>query len=239
MNTTTAKDYFLTYWKYLAIVVLLLILVLQCNSNNQELSNAKSNEKKAKDLVEQANTNVQHAIAEADVRELKYKDTIAFLDKQNQKHVSDILDLSKQSKIRNINIQKYTTSEISQFFSNRYKGVVPQIDKGIVLNDTISKNVIIDVTAYDSCKERVFDLNGIIYNDSLIFKQKDNLYKSEQDKNKMFLKSISEFNTADSLNKTAIKDITKAYKRERNKKNLWKLGTVGAVAVILKMLLIK
>lgn len=229
--TEINKEFFINNWSKIAVVILLILLTVKCNENNDNIIEAKFQKQEAEkhlqnaNLFEQKNNYLQE-------KELKYLDTIALLETKNKEVVYKIIEVKEKGKTEIERIKKFKSSEIAEYIQKRYKTNQDKaytIDKGTVLSDTIAKKVIIEITEGDTCSEEVYGLNEIIFNNNEIINQKDNIILNSKEQNTNLLSAIDEYKIANELKSNALKNTEKAFKKEKNKKNIYKITTILAI----------
>ena len=218
-------------WKNIALILLVLFVFFQCNSNEVAFAEAKFQKKEAEkhlanaELFQQKNESLIE-------KETKYLDTIANLEKKNSEVKTKIIEVKRKGAIEIERVKKFKSSEIAKYIQDRYKtdqNNVATISNGTIISDTIAKKMIVEVTEGDICQEEVFGLNEIIYNDKEIFKQKDGIISNVKEQNVNLLSAIEEYKKADELKSNALENTEKAFKKERFKKNFWKGTTVVVI----------
>ncbi len=216
--------------KITVLALLLMVLAQRCENSKLEIAsaidkkdaktskeNALAFEKKAKNLAE---------------KEVKYKDTIAFLDKQDQKHVAEILENKTQVVYLKEKVKEFKSTEIANYIKDYYKAQGSQVfttNLGTVVKDTIGKAIITDLIDRDGLKVE----NGLL---NQRIEVKDSTINTYQNYVDLKSKQIEALQSANSENKkateyteNALKNTEKAFKKEKLKTNLWKLIGVGAL----------
>jgi len=226
-------DFLKSNWKNIALILLVLFVFFQCNSNSEILAEAKFQKEQAEKHLANAEMFQQknNYLIE---KESKYLDTIASLEKKNSEIKTKIVEVKRKGAIEIEKIKKFKSSEIAKYIQDRYKtdqNNVSTASNGTIISDTIAKKIIVEVTEGDICQEEVFGLNEIIYNDKKIFEQKDGIISNVKEQNVNLLSAIDEYKAADELKSNALENTEKAFKKEKNKKNFWKLTAIGIGAV--------
>lgn len=226
-------NFFKSNWKNIALILLVLFVFYQCNGNSEVLAEAKFQKKEAEkhlanaEMFEQKNNYLIE-------KEAKYLDTIASLEKKNSEVKNKITEIKHKGVVEIEKIKKFKSSEIAKYIQDRYKtdqNNVSTATNGTTISDTIAKKIIIEVTEGDVCQEEVFGLNEVIYNNEKIIEQKDGIISNVKEQNVNLLSAIDEYKAADELKSNALKNTEKAFKKEKNKKNFWKLTAIGIGAV--------
>jgi hypothetical protein len=226
-------DFLKSNWKNIALILLVLFVFFQCNSNSEVLAEAKFQKEQAEKHLANAEMFQQknNYLIE---KESEYLDTIASLEKKNSEAKTKIVEVKRKGVIEIEKIKKFKSSEIAKYIQDRYKtnqNNVSTVSNGTNISDTIAKKMIVEVTEGDICQEEVFGLNEIIYNDKKIFEQKDGIISNVKEQNVNLLSAIDEYKAADELKSNALENTEKAFKKEKNKKNFWKLTAIGIGAV--------
>ena len=231
ITPTSIGNFLKSNWKNIALILLVLFVFYQCNSSSEAIAEAKFQKKEAEKHL--ANAELFQQKNEALIeKEAKYLDTIANLESKNNDVRKQIVIVKEKGKVEIERIKKFKSSEIAKYIQDRYKtdqNNVATTSNGTIISDTIAKKMIVEVTEGDICNEEVFGLNEIIYNDKEIFKQKDGIISNVKEQNVNLLSAIEEYKKADELKSNALENTEKAFRKERNKKNIYKITTVLAV----------
>lgn len=224
------KDLFSKYWKHVAIVILLLFVFFQCNSNHSlEVTNA--------DLKSQVETNKQLAdiyiqkndyLAEV---EEKHNDTIEALKKEISITKSKIIEVQKNTKTAIAKVKKFNRTENTEYIAQRYdaQNSVKQNEFGTNIADTITNKIIVELAEKDSLKEELIYTNDVLFDTERLSFQKDEIIKIGKQKEVNLLIGISELNKAIETQEKIIKNTEKQVKREKAKKTFWKLTTLAVL----------
>jgi len=203
-------------WKNIALILLVLFVFFQCNSNEVALAEAKFQKKEAKKHL--ANAELFQKKNEALIeKEIKYQDTIASLEIKNSEVKTKIVEVKRKGAIEIERVKKFKSSEIANYIKSRYKALETEVvttQQGTNISDTIAKKMIVEVTEGDICQEEVFGLNEVIYNNEKIIEQKDGIISNVKEQNVNLLSAIDEYKAADELKSNALKNTEKAFKKE-------------------------
>lgn len=216
-------------WSKIAVVILLLLLAFQCNSNidlktatndlkiqaNQNLTNAKLFEQKYNALVE---------------NDAKYIDSIKVLKDKEKVLIAErkVIYIATQGKIAEV--RKFKSAEIAKYIQKRYKTDSTEVKTekfGTCVNDTIAKGILVELQEKDGCYEIVDNLSREIANKEKIEKQKDGLLSNSKEKELNLLSAIDNYKSANELKDNALKNTETMLKHEKIKKNLWKIVSVA------------
>jgi len=228
-------------WSKIAVVVLLLLLAFQCNSNS-ELQVA------TKDLKKQADQNIANAklfeqkynsLVEKDA---KYNDTISKLKEKEKSLIAERKVIYVNTNKRISEIRKFKSAEIAKYIQKRYKTDSTEVKTnafGTNVNDTIAKSILVELQEKDGCVEVVDNLSREIANKEKIDKQKDGLLSNAKEKELNLLSAIDNYKSANELKDNALKNTETMLKHEKNKKNLWKIISVGVLTGATYLLITK
>jgi len=215
----------------ITIVILLLLVAFQCNSNHELTVASASDKKEAKKHKDNAEKFEKEAKNLAE-KEIRYKDTIAFLNKQDQKHVAEILENKTQVVYLKEKVKEFKSTEIANWVKDYYKAQGSQVfttNLGTVVKDTIGKAIITDLIDRDGLKVE----NGLL---NQRIEVKDSTINTYQNYVDLKSKQIEALQSANSENKkateyteNALKNTEKAFKKEKLKTNFWKLIGIGAL----------
>ena len=136
--------------------------------------------------------------------------------------------LSKTTKAKLGDLRHYSTTDNTNYFKERYNETtsVIQVENGTILKDTVSKKVISDLIVGDASKAEVKILREIVVIEKTKFKFADKTIDSLN----LGLETVTNrYELANSEKDKAISKTEQAFKRERNKKNFYKLTTLMAV----------
>ena len=224
MDKIIIKDFLLKYWKHILIAVLIVLLFNECNRLDTALADAKDSKAKAKYYLLQA----RFIKNEMNKRQVAYLFKISELEKANDKNEVLLVNLTKKVNVKISEIKRYNTSDIANYYKDRYllKNNIETLKNAIILKDTVSRLVISDLVVGDGAKAEVKILRNVVSNEKIKFI----LASTEIDSLRLGLESVSKnYELANTEKDNALKLTEKAYKRERNKKNIWKITTLATV----------
>ena len=231
-------------WQKVTLIGLVLIafscLFLKC-SNEENNRTAIALDKKKIEKAQQENISLIHNIDLLKSREQKFNDTISFLDKQNQSHVTDILNLSKQIIVKQAEIKRYSSSDIANYFKDNYNvpEAVKTTSEGTCLKDTVSRLVINDIVAGQGAKAELKITRNILGNTNKIVSSKDSLLNLKQGQINNFGQILSKRDTIDAFKDNMLKNTQSIVSKERLQKNIWKIATIGLAGLLAKMIILK
>jgi len=230
INLTTVKDNFLKYAPYLAIVFMFLYFT-QCGGNKEaefatERQNLKKEsadfEKKAKEYLVRAKV--------LETKEVFYKDTIAFLDKQNVKKQLENIILHKEKEILLTKVKMLNSGEIAQAYKERYHTAdIKTTEAGTVLPDHVAKENLSELITFDATKKELRNTNEMLTNTQEIVAQKDSLNANCEAQNANLYLAIDEKDKARASDRAVIKSVEKSLRREKIKTLTWKTITVAVI----------
>jgi hypothetical protein len=210
-------------WQVIVITLLLLVLLFQCESNKQpSLANDnKVNAENKLQLARQYQKQINKLVADYDA-------TINALNRRNNEVENDLDKLRQKQKAKLIVVKHYNTNDIAKYYIELYnapKGVKTVLG-GVELKDTVSRLVINDLILGQGYKFESKFLKAKLS----IANEKFNVANKTIDTLKINISSISTaYEDANKSKDLAIKDIEKQVKKERRKKNLYKITTVAAI----------
>ena len=222
MDKIILKEYFLKYWKWGVIILLAILLFNQCNRSTELIADAKKSKENAKEYL------VKARLAQSNLQGItaKYETKIDSVVKIEQMYKLQLSQNSKTTEAKLSDIKHYSTTDNTNYFKDRYNDTanVIQVENGTTLKDTISKKVISDLVVGDGAKAEVKILRNVV-------KTKDDKFElcnTTVDSLKLGIETISKnYEDANSEKDKALSDTEKAFKRERRKKNAWKVITGG------------
>ena len=205
------------------VIVALLIWLKGCNNTDKtlfQIKNAKKEVLEAKKLVKVLTKKVE--VSEKEIT--KYKDTLVFLDSQNQKHLATIDELSKQRNVSNKEMKKYTLDGISGFIAKRYNSEksVFKIDNGITIKDSIPLKIALELNDYDYTQKLLTENEKIlkIVNEKSFVKDSIISLQDNQKKNLKFAIDTQSFTIDNQEN--IIKDQFNVIRKEKRKNIFYK-----------------
>lgn len=219
----------LKHWSKIALVIVSFFLWKSCKSG--ELSTVKIEEHKKRE--KQYISDAKKIEYEKDL----FKDTIKFLEAQNQKRQTEVVDLTKKLKSKISDIKKYNSSDIANYYKDRYKlpNEIKTTNLGTALTDKVARLNITDLVIGDGAKSELKITKNILLNTQIIVVQKDSIIKITETQNSLLILANNESNEA--FNKQG-KDAEKSLKAQKNKTLFWKT-TTGAVIIGAGYLLLK
>lgn len=219
------KDYLKKYLPYFVIVVLLLLLMVKCN-NTETLETEKAvleykikeSEYKISEKVKQ-NDSIQKNI-------LKFKDTIAFLDLQNQKKQAEIAKLHEEKRNKKAEVSTYNNDQLVKFYIDRYKAnnQVFKTTKGLELETTIAKSVALDLTDYDYVDKLLIETTEMLGTEKTASILKDSVINSLEYKEKNLNFVVKEKSNVIDNQEDLIKNQEKSLRKEKRKNTLYKFA---------------
>ena len=225
-------------WTFIVILILLVLVMFQCH-RQPVLANDVSKQK-----IENANNKInelakQNANIENQKELLKIENDKLESDNVGLQNVID--DLKVVTKTKTDKVKTFTKADIALFYDKRYNlpSEVKTTANGMELSDTIAK---LNITELDNCDATFSELNTtkqILENTTKEVVVKDSLWHMTTKQYNNANMALGQKDIVIDTQKQQVADSQKQFKSERVKKNIWKIGTFGALAVILKMILIK
>ena len=231
MKLLDLKPVFLKYWKELTILILLITCATQCNSNS-DLDTKLFNLEKEKTKSE---INVQHYLDlnnSLKNKVVNYEKEISNLQKVNKEKELVLLKIKETTKSKLTKVNTYKTSDVKQYFEDRYKVVdIPLQAKGVVLKDSISYLVIQDLIIGDSSLEELKITNEILINEKEQSIQKDSIINIQKQQIKNSDNIIIEKDNINELTQTQLNKTVKTLNTERKLKGVWKYIAIGTTII--------
>lgn len=217
------KDYCKKYLPYIIIVVLLLLLMVKCNNTDK----LKVEKEVLKTKVEESNKKVSILLKKNDSISktiIKFKDTIAFLDVQNQKKQAEIAKLHEERRRGKEEVSKYSNDQLVKFYIDRYKAnnQVFKTNKGVELETTIAKSVALDLTDYDYVDKLLVETTEMLGTEKTASILKDSVINSLELKEKNLNFVVKEKSNVIDNQEDLIKNQEKSLKKEKKKNTLYK-----------------
>jgi hypothetical protein len=234
MDKVILKDLFLRNWKNLVILFFAILLWWQCNKSDELLLSSELSKSKAKDYLQQsrlASKNLQGITA-------KYQSKIDSVVKIENEYKNQLAQNSKTVKAKLSDLKKFSSTEITEYYKDRYNNTkdIIQSELGTTLKDTVSRLVITDLVVGDGAKAEVKILREVVQTKDEKFK----ICNETVDSLKVGIESmIKNYELANSQKDNAIKQTEKALKKEKHKKNAWKLLSGATLAGIGYLLFVK
>lgn len=232
IDTYRTKKWLQKYLPYVVIVILMLLLLVKCNNSDKLevekaiLENKISESEKTISTLLTKNDSVQKSID-------RFKDTIAFLDVQNQKKQAEINKLEKQRRESSLKVSQYTDDQLVKFYIDRYKAnnQVFKTTNGIELYKPITKQIALDLTDYDYVDKLLVETTDMlatektagIFKDSII----NNLEVKEKNLNFVVKENGKIIDNQDEIIKNQEKSLTK----EKRKNKLYKYALPISIVV--------
>ena len=217
------KDYLKKYLPYVVIVILMLLLLVKCNNSDKlEVEKAilknhivESNKKVS--ILLKKNDSVQKSIN-------RFKDTIAFLDVQNQKKQAEILKLQEERRNKQGEVSTYNNDQLVKFYIDRYKAnnQVFKTTKGLELETVIAKSVALDLTDYDYVDKLLVETTEMLGTEKTASILKDSVINSLELKEKNLNFVVKENDKIIDNQDEIIKNQEKSLKKEKRKNTLYK-----------------
>lgn len=223
IDTYQTKKWLQKYLPYVVIVVLMLLLLVKCN-DTEILETEKSvleykikeSEYKISEKVKQ-NDYIQKNI-------LRYKDTIAFLDIQNQKKQAEILKLQEERRNKKGEVSKYNNDQLVKFYIDRYKAnnQVFKTTNGIELYKPVTKQIALDLTDYDYIDKLLIETTEMLGTEKTASILKDSVIDGLELKEKNLNFVVKENGKIIDNQDEIIKNQEKSLTKEKRKNKLYK-----------------
>lgn len=232
IDTYQTKKWLQKYLPYIVIVVLMLLLLVKCNNSGKlEVEKAilkknivESNKKVS--ILLKKNDSVQKSIN-------KFKDTIAFLDVQNQKKQAEILKLQEERRKKQGEVSTYNNDQLVKFYIDRYKAnnQVFKTTKGLELETTIAKSVALDLTDYDYVDKLLVETTEMLGTEKTASILKDSVINNLEFKEKNLNFVVKENGKIIDNQDEIIKNQEKSLTKEKRKNKLYKYALPISIVV--------
>lgn len=222
MDKIIAKDLFLKYWKNAVILILAIFLFQQCNKTEELSLASEISKSKAKDYLQKSRLAKENLQGITELYEKKVDSVIQIETDYKIKLTQN----SKIVKAKISDLKHYSQTDITEYYKERYntKNGVIQSELGTTLKDTISRLLITDLIYGDGAKSEVKILREFVETKDFKF----NLCNETVDSLKVGIETISKNYELANIEKDKVIDITeKILRKEKNKKNVWKLISAG------------
>jgi hypothetical protein len=234
MTKVTPKsigEFLIQNWKNIALIIFALIFLYQCNGNNDlELANsslkkqAEGHLKNAK-MFEEKNFYLQDDL-------VRYEDSVSKLKDKEKKLIADRIVIIKNTNSKIEKIKKYNSSQIAQYIQNRYGVDSTQVQTtniGTAIKDDTAKDILTELEQGDGCEAEIVKVEQLYLNEKEVVKQKDSVIVNVTEQKDNLSLAIIEYQSANELKQNALENTEKLFKKEKNKKNIWKLTTFAVV----------
>ena len=235
-------DWIKTNLTFLLILLLLALVIFQCSHSGAQLATSELLNKKKIENANNVVAKLQHENADIENEKSKVIEKYNILIKNNVSLQNSITELKAITKTRIDKIKTFSRSDIAKFYDERYNlpEQVKTTANGTELSDNVAKYNIEEITECDATFSELATTKKILENTTKEVVVKDSIWHLTE---KQYSNSIIQLSQKDTtiinVQKNQVANIQKQFKGERLKKNIWKIGTFGAVAIILKMILVK
>lgn len=194
---------------YIAVFFLAFLLFKSCQTNND---------------VQLTNNVLKKEIKQITENNKDLNGKIAQLEKQKQKTNTKIVYIQNKAKKSIEKVAKLSTIQLADFYAKRYDNEPEITENGVILIDTVAKMNIVELMQKDLCEIEIEFI-------------KDNLKITEQ---QSMIKDtiIDNFGKSITEHQKIIKNTEKLLRKEKVKKNFWKL-TGSAILIGAGYLLLK
>jgi len=216
INLTTVKQYLLKYWQIVALVVVSAFLYVSYSGRSEYEQESKMANKLLKKEIEISEIKAQKYVERINV----LNDSLIVLQRLKQREKLKIVTVVKEVEANIENVGNLNTKGIANFYQNRYKLAVVITKYGVSLNDTIGKKSIVELVQKDGLVSELLLTRNV-----LLIEEKKGFVKDSIIKNKDLV--IFE---KDGIIKTQLEfenNLNKTLRKEKRKKNLWKLTAFG------------
>lgn len=202
---------------YLIIVIISFFLFKSCESVKElELKNKASNE-----TVKRLNLDSQRYVDIANA----YKDSVCVLQSRKTKVKDSLIYITEKVDAELKVVPTLDTKGIANYFYNRYKQPITITKYGVSLNDNVGHSTITDLMKGDGYKAKLGFNEQLLALEEKSGKAKDVIIANDE-------KVIVLKDSIILVKNENIKDVEKSFKKEKHKKNFWKVTTGIAVGII-------
>lgn len=223
MKTTTIKQWFLTNWAIIALVIVTLLYFKSCQGG-KELQHANTSLKKDVELSE-----IKASNALSKNKYLVRK--VDSLQKLKQKVIVQVQEVEKKTETEIKKVPNLTTKGIATYYQDRYNFPVTITQYGVSVSDTVGKLNITELIQKDGC----FAESKFLKQQINIEEQKGVLKDSMNDN---LIHANAELSRAIYIQKQVIKNGESAIKKERTKKTFWQVAS-GTAAIGIGILVLQ
>jgi hypothetical protein len=209
------KDLWHSYWKNLVIAILFIIILKSCTKTQK---------------VQLANDGLKKDIKISDLKNEKYAnrinvlyDSLTTLEKRKKTVKSKIVTVIKEVEKKIVVAENLNTKGIANYYKNRYKLPVTITQYGVSLNDTIAKKNIVELIQKDGLVKELYLTKNV-----LSIEEKKGIIKDSIITNKSLI--IVEKDNIIGLHLQIESNLNKSLKKEKVKKNIWKITAVGILS---------
>lgn len=234
INYDILRDFFIRNWKNIVIIILAILLFKSCGNVNSELILEAKKQKEIAEMYLEKAILSQNKNIDLSKKEAKYRDSITNLKLKVTDLLADQKIIKYEVKKELTKIKNFKSSEIANYIKKQYNVGSEQVitnEFGTNVKDSTMKEVFVDIEQGKGAeKENVILSHIIVQKDEIITKQ-GSVIEIKDKKEVNLLSAISDYKSADELKSNALKNTEKAFRKEKNKKNIWKYTAIGIGAV--------
>jgi hypothetical protein len=240
IDTYLLKKGIKKYFPYAVILVLFLMLFVKCN----DTKSLEAEKAVLQYQIIESNKKVSEKIKENEIIQkeiIKYKNTIAFLDTQNQKKQVEIDKLQKQRRESSSKVLQYTEDDLFKFYIERYKTntQIFKTQKGIEFHTPITKQIASELTDYDYTETILEKTNEVLIGERKASTIKDSVINNLEVKEKNLNFVVKEKDFVIGNQDEIIKNQEKSLTKEKRKNKLYKYALpIGIITGIVTGVLI-
>jgi hypothetical protein len=202
------KSILLDYWKNIAIAVLFLIILNTCaNTQKAQLANDT-----LKDKIKISNLKADKYAKR--INALNYN--LIKLEQSKQREKAKIVTVVKEVEKKITALGSLNTKGIATYYQERYKLPVVITQYGVSLKDTIAKKNIVELIQKDGLVKELVSTRSMLNIEEQKGTVKDSIISNKS------LIIVEKDKIQDNLNKSL--------RKEKVKKNFWKLSTISILA---------
>lgn len=213
IDTSVLKSLIYKNWTYIVILVLSFFLFRSCQGSNELKLANDGLKKEVKTLIADSDKYVAQNNA--------LNDKLVLLEKQKQKVKKKIVYIENKTESELKKVPTLNTKQIANYYQERYKLPVTITQYGISLSDTIAKKNIVELIEKDGCFEEIK-----LVKTELKIEEKKGVLKDTIIGN--ITKANIDLHRAVFTQDKIIDNAEKSVRKEKNKKNFWKV-TSGVI----------
>lgn len=223
------KSLFFDYWKNIVIVVLCFFLFKSCQGERQTALAMETQIETTKQYVKNSDGFVAKVDSLKKVS-AKLKKDIALIKNDSIARINEIAALKTKVNTQLAAIKTYSTNDIAKHYQGRYndkKGVVVT-QYGVALSDGIAKQNLSELSVCDGAKTEMEVVKTDLQTQKRIVGKQDQYIAVSDESFRVLQLAKTEKDKAFESQQATIKTAEKGIRKERNKKNFWKV-TSGVI----------
>lgn len=238
-NLTEAKNKFVKYAPYVAILFIVLYFT-RCDRDDKSEAEKNQWKREAAQLREKAKE-FKHKAEMLEVKNARYKDTIAYFEKDNVKKEIEIALLYKKNDVSQEKAKRLTPTEIADYYTVRYnvQQGVTTTKEGTCLKDSIARLNIGELIKFDVTRAHLKIAKEISANKDTIISQKDSIIETQEIQKISLFAAVESHEKAANADKEIIKNVEKSLRRQKMQTVKWKVISAGILTAAGYLLIVK